>query len=321
MHIANGADVLTYEIEAIGPACLDALNAAGQTVHPSPTVLKTLQNKILQREFYAAHAFPSPQWLALEQVTFADFDRIASELGAPFVQKAATGGYDGRGVQVVRDRTDLRLDFNASLFEELVDLRTELGMLVARSTTGELCAYPPVEMRFHGDNILDVAVCPAELEPELVERAMQLAIDVIDALDGVGLFCLELFVDTDGQLITNEIAARVHNSGHLTIEGSATSQFEQHLRAITGLPLGSTEVPRPAAMKNLLSHLLPGSVSQFGVQPTLEQDGAHVHWYLKKDAKPLRKMGHITAVADSTDAAIAAASKLTEALGFNDLGE
>lgn len=321
MHVANGADVVTYEIESIGPACLDALEASGIEVHPAPDVLKTLQNKVSQRAFYAAHNFPSPRWTSRETVTTECFDALADELGMPFVQKAATGGYDGKGVQVVRQPSDLRLDFGQSLFEELVPLKNELGMLVARSTTGETCAYPPVEMRFWGDNILDVAVCPAEIPKNLHERAMQLAMDVVSALDGVGLFCLELFVDTDEQLLTNEIAARVHNSGHLTIEGSETSQFEQHLRAISGMPLGPTTVPRPAVMKNLLSKLLPGTPGPFGAQPAHSDASATVHWYMKPDAKPLRKMGHITAVADQVGDAIAAAESRTTQLGFTTSGE
>ena len=153
LEVAEQADVLTYEIEAIGPACLEALAREAVVVRPDSGILLTLQNKIKQREFYAAHKFASPLWTALTDVTHAHFEALVDELGVPFVQKAATGGYDGRGVQAVRQREDLRLDFGASLFEALVPIRTELGMLVARSATGECKVYPPVEMRFHEDKL------------------------------------------------------------------------------------------------------------------------------------------------------------------------
>lgn len=315
LEVAEQADVLTYEIEAIGPACLEALAREAVVVRPDPGILLTLQNKIKQREFYAAHKFASPLWTALTDVTHAHFEALVDELGMPFVQKAATGGYDGRGVQVVHQREDLRLDFGASLFEALVPIRTELGMLVARSATGECKVYPPVEMRFHEDNILDVAVCPAREDANVLAHAEALSIQVIEALDGVGLFCIELFVDTHGEVLINELAARVHNSGHLTLEACATSQFEQHLRAVAGLPLGPVDVPVPAAMVNLLSQPLPGA-DRFGYQPAHSDADAAVHWYMKRDARPLRKMGHITALGESHEQAIERAKNKARQLGF-----
>jgi 5-(carboxyamino)imidazole ribonucleotide synthase len=318
MQVAHGSDVLTYEIESIGPECLGALLASAQTVHPSPQILRTLQNKITQREFYAAQQFPSPLWLAKTVVEQSDYAEIAAALGSPFVQKAATGGYDGRGVQVVRSAADMRTDFSASLFESMVPIKSELGLLVARTESGELHTYPPVEMRFLGDNILDIATCPSTLGSDIDQAAMQLAQQVIDALGGVGLFCLELFVDTDDRILVNELAARVHNSGHLTIEACATSQYEQHLRAITGMPLGSVELTQPSAMKNLLSRPLPTEPEGFGVQNTLSTDACKVHWYMKPDARQLRKMGHITAVAEQLEDAVASVNARARELGFND---
>jgi 5-(carboxyamino)imidazole ribonucleotide synthase len=315
LEVAQHADVLTYEIEAIGPACLEALAKEAVIVRPDPGILLTLQNKIKQREFYAAHDFASPLWTSRAEVTTADFDAVAEQLGAPFVQKAATGGYDGRGVQVVRERADLRLDFGASLFEALVPIRTELGMLVARSASSESKVYPPVEMKFHEDNILDVAVCPAREDSEVLARAEALSVQVIEALDGVGLFCIELFVDTEGRVLINELAARVHNSGHLTLEASSTSQFEQHLRAVAGLPLGPVDVPKPAAMVNLLSESVPDA-ERFGYQPACSDTDTAVHWYMKQDARPLRKMGHITALGDTHEQAITRAKNKARELGF-----
>lgn len=320
LRVATGADVLTYEIESIGPGCLDALVESQITVHPAPAILRTLQNKILQREFYAQHNFPSPKWMSKSVVQLDDYAEIAARLGSTFVQKAATGGYDGRGVQVVRSAQDLRLDFSASLFESFVPIKSELGLLVARAPDGELNTYPPVEMRFWGDNILDVATCPSSLGAKLDTAAMRLAEQVIDKLDGVGLFCLELFVDEKDALIVNELAARVHNSGHLTIEACETSQYEQHLRAIAGLPLGDVSAPQPSAMKNLLSKLLPSDPEMFGVQADLSSPNCKVHWYMKPDARALRKMGHITVTNDDLETAVAHAQQRALELGFDDTG-
>ncbi|MEM7405449.1 MAG: ATP-grasp domain-containing protein [Pseudomonadota bacterium] len=321
LRVARGSDVVTYEIESIGPACLTALADARLVVRPAPSILAVLQDKVVQRRYYAEHGFPSPAWLSREVVTRADFDAIAAALGVPFVQKAATGGYDGKGVQVVSTAADLRTDFSASLFEQMVDIKTELGLLVARSNNGQMVSYPPVEMRFWGDNLLDLAVCPSIIDAAVAAKAVALGEAIVRSFQGVGLFCIEVFVDRQDDIIINELAARVHNSGHLTLEAFDVSQFEQHLRAVCGLPLREPVLKQPAAMKNLLSRMLPGTPHSFGRQAELSSDDCHVHWYMKPEARPLRKMGHVTATGATLAAAAATVEARTAALGFQLEGE
>jgi 5-(carboxyamino)imidazole ribonucleotide synthase len=245
---------------------------------------------------------------------------VAADLeafGYPVVQKLRRGGYDGRAVALFRGPQDLgRLLPGPSMLETLVDLDRELAVMVARGLDGDVRAYPVVEMEAHPTaNLLDLLVAPARIPPEVAEAARDLACRTVEALDGVGVFGVELFLAKDGALTVNEVAPRPHNSGHYTIEACLTSQFEQHLRAVTGLPLGSTDLVMPAAMINLLGepgHSGPPLVE--GLSETMAIPGVAVHIYGKAETRPFRKMGHVTVLDPDVNEARAKALRVRDLL-------
>jgi 5-(carboxyamino)imidazole ribonucleotide synthase len=231
------------------------------------------------------------------------------------MQKLRFGGYDGRGVaRVEREDADLPLA-GPSLLEERLELSTELAVLVARSSTGEVVAYEPVEMEMDPElNLVRAVVYPSSVPAGTATEAKRLAEGAVEALAGVGLFAVELFVTTDGRVLINEVAPRPHNSGHLTIEAAETSQFEQHLRAILGLPLGSVAMRGAAAMVNLIGTSPEGPTRYAGLAEVLAMPGVHLHLYGKGRCRPGRKMGHLTAVGvdqrECVDRAVAASKAL-----------
>ena len=292
-ELAADCDLLTFELENIDADTLAELEAEGKPVHPSAQVLKTIQDKLVQKRFLAAHDIPTSPFEAADS---PDPERFAA-FGYPLVQKARRGGYDGRGVVVMHSPEDFADHLPVpSLIERFVEAEKEIAVLVARNTKGEVATYPPVEMCFRpGANILDLLLAPADIDAGTEERARAIAVQTVEALDGVGIFGVELFVTTEGQVLVNEIAPRTHNSGHHTIEANVTDQFEQHLRAILGLPLGSTDTLSPAAMLNLLG--APGESGRpvlRGLEETLAIPGVCLHLYGKATTSPFRKMGHIT---------------------------
>ena len=215
----------------------------------------------------------------------------------PFVNKLATGGYDGRGVQVIREEGDLNQAFDAPGFvEKLIDFDKELSVVVARNEDGQIQTFPTVEMIFHPEkNLVEYLFSPAEIDESIEKEAQDLAKNLIQKLDMVGLLAIEMFLTKDGGLLVNEIAPRTHNSGHQSIEGNVTSQFEQHLRAILNWPLGNTDNVSPSAMLNVLGEDgFTGEAKYEGMEAVLATPGVHVHLYGKKITKPFRKMGHIT---------------------------
>jgi 5-(carboxyamino)imidazole ribonucleotide synthase len=314
-RLAADVDLVTFEIESVAPAVLEHLaNLArdrGLRVYPDPQIMLTLQNKVLQKEWLRRHGFPSSDHVVLHGGV-PDTAALVARFGLPFVQKAAFGGYDGRGVQIIRTEADLAgLWTGPSLIEAFVAHDQEIAVLTARGADGAVVSYPPAGLRFNvGANVLETVVCPATLPEAVARRATDLAERIVAALDGVGLFAAEMFVTGEDEVLVNEISPRVHNAGHLTIEGFETSQFAQHLRAVAGLPLGSVAQVRPAAMRNILytadldlptgpAHVVPGTGSESGDRAS----SVFVHWYGKKGAKALRKVGHITALAVDGDAA------------------
>jgi 5-(carboxyamino)imidazole ribonucleotide synthase len=326
-QLAARADVVTFEIESVAPAVLEHLARLGQDgprVSPDPSIMLTLQNKVLQKQWLARHDFPTPDFVVLDVAAPKPADLVA-RFGLPLVQKAAFGGYDGRGVQILHTDRDLqRLWPGPSLVEAFVTHDQEIAVLTARALDGTLVSYPPAAMRFNTEaNVLETVTCPARLPAEVAQRATELAERIVTALDGVGLFAVEMFVTPNegkGQVQINEISPRVHNAGHLTMEAFVTSQFEQHLRAVAGLPLGDVTQTRPAVMKNVLytpdleipdaesvgaiSRSRPAGESESSA-PSQADAAADVvvHWYGKKGVKPLRKMGHITALANDEQTA------------------
>lgn len=285
-------DVISVEIENVNVDALKELEANGVKVFPQPRVLEIIKDKGLQKQFYLDHNIPTSAFELTTENT--ETTHYASKL--PFVHKLRTGGYDGRGVELIRTEADLQHVFKApSLLEELVPFEKELSVLVARNENGETAVYQTVECEFNDANLVAFLFSPADISNDIEQRATELAIDVINKLEMVGILAVELFLMKDGTLYVNEIAPRPHNSGHHTIECNITSQFEQHLRSVLNLPLGSTEMIREGAMINLLGEPNHTGIAKYeGLTEVMKMPGVHVHLYGKQQTKPNRKMGHIT---------------------------
>lgn len=301
-------DVLTIEIEHVNTEALHQLEREGVIVHPAPAQLDLIKDKGLQKQFYAAHGIPSSPFQLYEDEAALRRAVQQGERPLPFVQKSRTAGYDGKGVSLIRNEADLaeKLLPGPCLAEDLVDIDKELAVIVARNPSGAVRAFPVVEMAFEPEaNLVEFLFCPASVPPEVEQRAEQLALRVIETFGLCGLLAVELFLTPSGELLVNEVAPRPHNSGHHTIDSGHTSQFEQHLRAILDLPLGSTEMKSPTVMVNLLGapgHT--GTAHYQGLPDCLGMAGVHLHLYGKADTKPFRKMGHATVVADTLAEAV-----------------
>ncbi|NJC27907.1 5-(carboxyamino)imidazole ribonucleotide synthase [Neolewinella antarctica] len=296
-------DVLTIEIEHIDTEALRILEAEGVKVYPQPDKVDLIKDKGLQKQFYADRGIATTPFKLYEDAAAVRRAVADGEWSLPFVQKARTGGYDGQGVAVIRDENDLEnkvLDVPC-LIEELADIDKELAVIVARSPSGEIAVFPTVEMEFHPTaNLVEFLICPAAIDGDTDERAAALARKVVAEMEVVGLLAVELFLTKSGEMLVNEVAPRPHNSGHHTIEACMTSQYEQHLRAILDLPLGPTDLVRPAAMINLLGaegHTGPAVYD--GWKDLLAIPEVYPHLYGKAVTRPFRKMGHITALGDT----------------------
>ncbi|MCP5143078.1 MAG: 5-(carboxyamino)imidazole ribonucleotide synthase [Chromatiales bacterium] len=312
-ELVESCDVSTFDIEDIGSDTLIELEAEGNEIHPSPRVLAEIQDKLTQKRLMANAGIPTADFI---EMPTPDADAFA-EFGYPLVQKARRGGYDGRGVAVMKSPNDFGRNLPVpSLIERFVPASKELAVLVARGRNGETRCYPPVEMVFRpGENVLDLLLAPANVSAEIADAARQLAIRTVDAMNAAGIFGIEMFLTETGDLLVNEVAPRTHNSGHHTIEACVTDQFEQHLRAILGLPLGSTEQLAPAAMINLLGAAdKSGRPVIEGMAESLAIEGVSVHLYGKAATKPFRKMGHVTVLDADLDAARRKAEKVRDTL-------
>lgn len=298
IRFGQQCDLLTIEIEHVNVDALEALVAQGKQVYPQPGIIRMVQDKGLQKEFYSRQQLPTaPYQLVGSKAELLEKGQF------PLVQKLRTGGYDGQGVKVLRTREEAELyAFDApSVLEELVDIKEEISIIVARNPQGEIATYDPVGMVFHPEaNLVEYLISPAPLPGKVAEQAKQLAHRLAQELGIVGLLAVEMMWANDGRLLINEMAPRPHNSGHQTIEACDTSQFEQHLRAILGLPLGSTHQESPAAMINILgSEGHSGKPLYNGLEDILRMSNVKLHLYGKKETRPFRKMGHITVVASS----------------------
>lgn len=312
-ELARASDVLTFELENIDAETLAELERQGHAVYPSAAALKTIQDKLTQKQCLQDNGIPTSRFAAVESPTESQF----AGFGYPLVQKARRGGYDGRGVSIMHSPADFAQHLPVpSLIEEFVDADKEIAVLVARSTRGEVVTYPAVEMCFRaGENVLDLLLAPADIPAQAQKRAEEIAVRTVQALEGVGIFGVEMFVRRDGEVLVNEIAPRTHNSGHHTIEANITDQFEQHLRAILGLPLGSTEALSPAAMVNLLgAPNEQGRPVLRGLEEVLAIPGVCLHLYGKAVTAPFRKMGHITILDHDIASARAKASQVRDTI-------
>lgn len=307
----KNCDVITVEIEAVNTDALQKLADEGKKVFPQPHILKLIQDKREQKQFYAQHGIPTADFVLTENKA----DVIAKKSFLPAVNKLGKEGYDGRGVQILRSEADLEQAFDApGLLEKLIDFDKEIAVTVARNEKGDLIAYPAVECAFHPTaNLVEFLFAPAEITPEVEAKAQQIAKEVILKLDMVGILAVELFVTKSGEVLVNEIAPRPHNSGHHTIEANFTSQFEQHLRSVMNWPLGNPDLRCPAAMINLLGEDgFSGPAIIEGKEEALTEKGVYIHLYGKKLTKPFRKMGHVTILDESVEALKAKANRIKE---------
>jgi 5-(carboxyamino)imidazole ribonucleotide synthase len=307
-QLVKSVDACTVDLENVDSESLLLLQQEGHRIVPDPALLSTIQDKRKQKKAFREKGIPTAAFQDMPVPTEEAF----AAFGYPLVHKAGKGGYDGKGVSVLASAAEWSKHLPVpGLVERMVQFDKELAVLVARSSDGSSAVYDPVEMVFVPEaNVLDLLLAPARISKELAEKAQQTALQAIEALDGVGLFGVELFLLNDGEILVNEIAPRTHNSGHHTIEACDTDQFEQHLRAVLGLPLGSTELLRPAALVNLLgADSGSGTPQVHGLPEALAIPGLHVHLYGKRYTKPFRKMGHATAIAATPESAMEKARK------------
>lgn len=299
-------DVITVEIEKVNIEALKQLETEGKKVLPSTHSLSIIQDKGLQKQFYAEHNIATSDFEIYDSVEAIKTALSNGNLAFPFVQKLRKGGYDGKGVAVIKSEQDLELLLDGpSVVEDLVDLQKEIAVIVARNERGETKCFPSVEMEFNPKaNLVEFLFCPAAISEDEENKAQALSMAIVEKLDFVGLLAVELFVDKQGEIFVNEVAPRPHNSGHHTIEGLVTSQYEQHLRAVLNLPLGSTKVKLPSVMINILGEEgYEGDVVYEGLEDCLKVEGAKFHIYGKRNTKSFRKMGHATVIDEDLEAA------------------
>ena len=306
-------DVITVEIEHVSVPALERLKAEGVKVYPDPEVLKIIQDKGLQKQFFRLNKIPTSAY----SLTATREELIAAVQGKSCVQKLRTGGYDGKGVKVISASTNTAdlLD-GPSVIEELVDIDQEISVIVARNADGEVKTFPVVGMEFDAEaNLVDRLFSPAQITAAQETIAADLAVKLVEAFNFVGLMAVEMFIDKKGDILINEVAPRPHNSGHQTIEGNYTSQFAQHLRSILNLPLGATEIIQPSVMVNVLGAPgFTGPVEYEGIESILKIPGCYPHLYGKTETKPWRKMGHVTVLGATLEEANNKASQVKKML-------
>jgi 5-(carboxyamino)imidazole ribonucleotide synthase len=297
LNFGREVDVLTIEIEHVNIDALYELEKAGVLVYPKPTTLDIIQNKQTQKAFFVAQKLPTAPFISCENKKELLAHVSNGSFTFPFIWKAARFGYDGFGVKKIDDKAAVdALPDNPCIIEALVPIKQEIAIIAARSPDGEIALYPPVGMAFHPEaNQVEYVYFPANISKEMAKKAHEITHKLIRAWKHIGLLAVEFFVDNENNLLINEVAPRPHNSGHLTIEGANTSQFEQHIRAILNAPLGKTRFDQPAIMANVVGpQELIGTFVYEGVDHILNTPKAALHIYGKKTTKPQRKMGHIT---------------------------
>lgn len=292
-NFGKGLDAITIEIESVNEDALEKLEAEGVKVYPRPAALKTIKNKILQKQFYKDHEIPTSEFV----ITQNKNDLNQHQHFLPAAHKVGMGGYDGRGVELLKTTDDLARGFDApAVLEKLVSIKKEIAVIIGVNDKGENTLYPPVDMVFDARlNLLDYQISPADLPEKVLWKVEAIALKVVKELKSPGLFAVELFVDKDDNVLVNETAPRVHNSGHHTIEANYSSQFDMLWRIMLDYPLGNTEHILPAAIVNLLgADGYSGPAIYDGLKEIMQIENVFVHIYGKAETKPGRKMGHIT---------------------------
>ncbi len=300
-NFGKKVDVLTFEIEMVNIHALEQLESEGLKVFPSSKTLKIIQNKAIQKEFYVTNNIPSS---IFEKFSSLDILKSAivnqqSKIALPFVWKSTEFGYDGTGVKIIKQESDLdNLPNVECIAEEMISFKNELAVIVVRNFDGQIKNYPVVEMEFHPEaNQVEYVICPARIPDEIAQKAIEIALEVSKKINHVGLLAVEMFLTQDDKILVNEVAPRPHNSGHQTIEASYTSQFENHLRAILNLPLGNCNSKLAGVMVNLVGEDgFSGNVKYQNIEKIMAIDGVTPHIYGKQQTRPFRKMGHVTIV-------------------------
>ncbi|WBL26161.1 5-(carboxyamino)imidazole ribonucleotide synthase [Zunongwangia sp. HGR-M22] len=306
LNFGRKVDVLTFEIEGVNIDALKKLETEGIKTYPSAATLEKIQNKAVQKQFYTEKEIPTAPFKVYQKIAnlLADVESGARSL--PFVWKSATGGYDGKGVAVIKKAEDLKeLPDAECIAEEMIPFKNELAVIVARTPNGEVKTYPVVEMEFHPTaNQVEYVICPARIDNHVAEKARAIAQKVSKAFEHVGLLAVEMFQTENDEILVNEVAPRPHNSGHYSIEASYTNQFEQHIRAILDLPLGKTDSKLGGIMVNLVGDKdYEGEVVYENIDKIMKMEGVTPHIYGKKITRPFRKMGHVTIVNENIDEA------------------
>ncbi|MCK5782350.1 MAG: 5-(carboxyamino)imidazole ribonucleotide synthase [Flavobacteriales bacterium] len=305
-NFGKKVDVLTIEIEHVNIDALKKLQSEGIQVHPKPEMLEIIQNKGVQKQFYDENNIPTAPFVKYSSIESLKNDVASGKRSLPFVWKSTTDGYDGMGVSVIKSKEQLDTLANVEcIAEELIAFKNELAVIVATSPGGESISYPVVEMEFHPTaNQVEYVICPARISDSVAEKARNIAVDAAKKLGSTGLLAVEMFQTQEDEIIVNEVAPRPHNSGHYSIEGSYTSQYEQHIRAILDLPLGKTDSKVGSVMVNLVGEEgYTGNVIYDGINEIMAMPGVTPHIYGKTETRPFRKMGHVTIVDDNLDEA------------------
>ncbi|MDE1829479.1 MAG: 5-(carboxyamino)imidazole ribonucleotide synthase [Thaumarchaeota archaeon] len=295
LELSLQSDIITYEIESGNSEVLESLRAP-VLVNPSPATLKIIQDKFNQKTFLNLNGIPVPEFLEVESLE--DLERKVMSFGYPVLLKARRDAYDGRGNFKIESRDQIESAYKLFenrpvMIEKWVDFKMEVSVIAARNTNGEIATYPVVE-NIHKENILETTIAPARIDTDTAKEAEHIARKTMEVLHGAGVFGIEMFVTRDNHIMINEIAPRVHNSGHHTLQSSDTSQFEQHIRAILGLPLGSTRLKHYAVMRNILGPRdFAGRYKPIRIE---EESGVYLKMYDKDEAKPQRKLGHINVI-------------------------
>ena len=304
-------DVLTIEIEKVNVEALEKLEQEGVTIYPQPQVLKTIQNKCLQKKFYIENHIPTSSFEEFDSINTVKELVLKGNLSYPFVWKSAEMGYDGYGVSIVHSNKELEeIKPGPCLIEEVVKFKKELSVIICRRPQGEIVNYPVIESEFHPTtNQVEYVLCPARISTKAAKKAVEIALKTAEAYGQIGLLTVELFLISDEEILVNEVAPRPHNSGHFSIEASYTCQFEQHIRAVLDLPLGKTDSKTAGVMVNLVgAEGHAGPVYYKNIDQILAIDGVIPHIYGKKETRPFRKMGHVTII----NAELSIARKIAE---------
>ena len=316
-NFGKKVDTLTIEIENVNVEALKALEKEGVKVYPDSKTLATIQNKAEQKRFYTKHQLPTAAFKAYNNKSTLEKAVSENVQSLPFVWKSTRFGYDGNGVKIIRKHSDIdQLPNGECIAEDLIPFKNELAVIVARNPNGEVKSYPVVEMEFHPEaNQVEYVLCPARIPESVAKKATDVALKTAAAFQHVGLLAVEMFLTQNNNILINEVAPRPHNSGHQTIEASQTSQFEQHLRAILNLPLGSTKNKACGVMVNLVgAEGHQGAVVYKNIEAIMALEGVTPHIYGKKMTRPFRKMGHVTIVNSSIEKARKIAQKVKESI-------